>query len=131
MTPVEPPEALAAARAAWIDAVNAGDLDAYTDLVTEGILWFAPGPLVIEGRTAFRHWLAPFLERYAYGFSIETSGVQVAERWAIEEGAFRSELTDRSSGETFVHEGRMVVFWRRGDDGAWRIDRYADMTDPA
>lgn len=122
------PGRLVESRQAWIEAVNRTDLDAYADVVCEDVVWIPPGQDAVQGRVAFRDWLAPFFEAYGYAFDVEDSDVNMAGDWAVETGEFRSRMTSRESGETMEHAGRFVLLWRREDDGRWRIERYVDVT---
>lgn len=118
-------------RREWRAAVNAGDLDAYADLVTEDLVWLPPAGDAIEGRKGFRDWLEPFFGRYSYEFSVEPARVRAFEGWCAETGTFRSVMTPRSGGEPQVHGGSYTLLWRREDDGVWRIERYVDGLGPA
>lgn len=122
------PDGLIQRQRSWIQAVNQTDLVAYADLVSEDVVWLPPGQTSIEGRKAFETWLAPFLERYSYEFSIDEPSFRMADDWALEKGGFRSLMTSRSGGEAMEHRGRFIVLWRRDDDAQWRIDRYVDDT---
>lgn len=122
------PGRLVESRQAWIEAVNRTDLDAYADIVCDDVVWIPPGQDAVQGRAAFRDWLAPFFEVYTYAFDVEDAEVNVAGDWAVETGEFHSRMTSRESGETMEHAGRFVLLWRREDDGRWRIERYVDVT---
>lgn len=122
------PGGLVESHRAWIRAVGATDVDAYADVVCEDVVWLPPGGDPVEGRAAFRRWLAPFFEAYDYDFTIDDAAISVTGGYAVEKARFRSAMTSRSGGETMEHEGRFIVLWRRDDDGRWRIDRYVDDT---
>jgi uncharacterized protein (TIGR02246 family) len=112
---------------AWIAAVTSGDVDAYANLVTEDVVWMPPhGPAVVVGRAAFRSWLRPFFEEYAYEFSLDGLKSRGSERWIAETGTFRSRMTPASGGAPAEHGGRYLALWRRDDD-VWRIERYVDL----
>lgn len=122
------PDRLAGSRQAWIEAVNRTDLDAYADVVCDDVVWIPPGQQAVQGRAAFRDWLAPFFEAYAYTFDVDDAEVRMAGAWAVETGVFRSRMTSRATGETLEHTGSFLILWRREDDGRWRIERYVDVT---
>lgn len=122
------PDGLGESRRAWMAAVKRTDLAAYADLVCDDVVWLPPGRPAFQGRGAFRDWLAPFFEAYAYELDIEDSVVRVAGGWAVETGDFRSRMTSHATGETMEHAGSFIVLWRRDDDGRWRIERYMDVT---
>lgn len=120
------PEGLAASHRAWVDAVDGTDLDDYAGLVCEDVVWLPPGEDAIEGRGAFREWLAPFFEEWRYAFTVVDARFRVAGGRAMEKGRFVSRMTSRSGSEEVEHVGHFVILWRRDDDGTWRIERYAD-----
>jgi aspartate racemase len=109
----------------WIAAVNATDIDAYARLVTEDLVWLPPHGDPVVGRPAFRAWLEPFFEAYAYDFTID--GVEALETtgWIAETGEFVSRMTPRSGGPQASHSGRFFALWRR-EEGHWRMERYVD-----
>lgn len=122
------PDGLENSHRCWLEAVEQGDLDAYVDLVVEDVVWIAPGPVALEGRMAFRDWLAPFLEQHIYAMSVSDPDIRVAGRWAVEKGMFHSHISPRTGGDAMEHTGRFLTLWRHGADGKWRIDRYIDDT---
>lgn len=123
----DPKEALAARRREWVAAVESGDVERYAALLTPDAEWIPTSGEALVGRDAFRAWVAPFMERYAYRSELDPDLVRVAGDRAVERGRFVSRMTPREGGRTASHEGRYVVIWRR-DSGAWRIDRYVDVT---
>ena len=128
---VEPDQSsggLPSRRRQWMAVVAASDADAYTDLVTEGVVWVPPGGEAILGRPAFRAWVQPFFRDFTYEFTVHPADVVVLEDWAVELGRFISRLSSRSAGSRIQHAGRYVVLWARGEDRIWRIDRYLDVT---
>lgn len=109
----------------WIAAVASTDIDAYAALVTADLVWIPPTGDAIVGRAAFRSWLAPFFERYAYDFAIADIRAHQTERWIAETGEFTSRMTPDSGGPAATHSGRFFMLWRREQD-VWQIERYVD-----
>lgn len=118
---------LEAARARWVAAVNARDLEAYCDIVTEDVVWLPPAGDVVRGRSGFREWLAPFFDRFEYAFRLLDPRAREAGGWAVEAGGFRSRLRP-PGGDWSEHAGSYTLLWRRDGDGPWRIERYVDDT---
>lgn len=125
-TVAELPDALAESHRAWIEAVDRTDLEAYAELVCEDVVWLPPGEEAVEGREAFREWLAPFFEEWRYDFSVEDARFRVAGGRAMEKGRFVSRMAARVGPKEVEHVGHYVVLWRRDEDDTWRIERYAD-----
>lgn len=121
-------QAIAQRRRQWVEAVNGRDVDGYVGLLTADVVWLPPGQPALRGRTAFRDWVRPFFDQYAYNFSIDGVRLRVHGDWALERATFTSQLTPVEGGEPMSHTGTYVLLWRRDDDGVWRIERYADDT---
>jgi uncharacterized protein (TIGR02246 family) len=112
----------------WIAAVNARDVDRYLDLLTDDIVWLPPGAAALSGKAAFGAWVQPFFERFDYEFALTDPDVRVAGGWAVERGAFQTQMRSLSDGQSGHHGGRYLVLWRTDADDMWRIERYIDET---
>ena len=110
----------------WIAAVEATDIDAYADLVTEDLVWIPPHGDAVVGRAAFRSWLRPFFGAFAYDVSLDGIEAHEAGRWIAEVGEFTSRMTPLAGGAPATHSGRYFALWRREGE-AWRIERYVDL----
>lgn len=113
-------------RRRWVDVVNAGDAERYSQLLTPDAVWIPPGQPPVEGREAIREWLEPLFSRYKYRFSLRGSRVQLAGNWAVERGDFASQLTRKQGGAAHSRNGSYIVLWRQNEAGEWRIERYID-----
>lgn len=121
-------EAVARRRAEWVELVNGRNAEGYADLLTEDVVWLPPVGEPIEGREAFRAWLAPFFRSWEYEFTAEPTRVHPFDGWCAELGRFLSRLTPADGGETREHGGEYFILWRLDRDGTWRIERYVDVT---
>ena len=125
----EIPAGLRRTREKWLRVVNAGDPDAYAELLSEEGLWLPPRQEPVLGRAAFREWLRPFFDRYEYDFSLQRTRIRVRGDSAVETGGFVSRMTPKQGGETMEHRGTYTLVWRCEEDGEWRIERYVDDTE--
>ena len=114
-------------RRAWIAAVEGGDVDDYSAIVTEDVVWFPPVGDPLQGRAAFKRWLEPFMGAFRYNLRLAPATSKEGGGWAYETGAFRSIMEPLDGSATQEHEGHYLVLWRKGNDGAWRIERYVDL----
>ena len=121
-------QAIEEQRYAWIRAVNARDVEAYLEVLTEDIVWLPPGQSALHGRAAFAAWVEPFLESFNYEFDITDPAVRVAGDCAVERGTCHSKMTSLADGSAGEHSGSYIVLWRKDNDNAWRIERYIDET---
>ena len=110
----------------WLDAVNGADIEAYARMMTEDLIWLPPDGEPIIGRAAFRNWLRPFFEAYAYEFALEDVQACETDGWIAETGAFITRMTPRAGGTGATHGGRYFALWRPGTGGEWQIERYVD-----
>ena len=113
-------------RRRWVDVVNAGDAERYSQLMMPDAVWIPPGQPPVEGRDAIREWLEPLFSVYKYRFALRGSRVQLAGDWAVERGDFASRLTRKSGGDAQSRRGSYIVLWRQNESGEWRIERYID-----
>lgn len=114
-------------RDLWTAAVNARDLQSYLELLTEDIVWIPPGQQALHGRDAFASWVEPFFRQFGYELALTAEQVRIAGDWAVERGAFHTTMTS-PDGRSGHHAGSYLVWWRRGVDDVWRIERYVDAT---
>jgi uncharacterized protein (TIGR02246 family) len=119
---------LDARRGEWIARVNAGDLDGYTAMMADDVIWIPPGQAALDGRDNVRAWLAPMFEEFAYELTVTGVEVRVTGDWAVERGVFTSRLRPRAATEWSEHGGLYFLLWKRRDD-EWYIGRYVDVTD--
>ena len=120
------PSAVSARRQEWVRAVCEADLDGYTSIVTEDVVWLPSTGDPVVGRGAFRRWLEPFLSRYEYTFTVDPLDVRMFDGWCAELGLFRSRLVPRDVGDPLEHAGRYFLLWRLDEQGEWCIERYVD-----
>jgi uncharacterized protein (TIGR02246 family) len=113
-------------RFKWIEAISSGNLEAFSELLTEDAVWLPPGQVAVAGRPAIRAWLAPLFVQFNYDFSITNVQVRLVGEWAVEKAHFTSQLTHKHSGEAMQHESCYIVLWRQEEGGIWRIERYID-----
>lgn len=107
----------------WVEAVNAGDLEAFVDLYADDVVRFPPDAEPVVGREAVRAMEQSWLTENELHAEAPTEGGFVAGDRAVAWGSFRIRQTVRATGETFGYGGRWMSVYRRGDDGTWRIWR--------
>lgn len=122
------PHALEERHREWIQVVNGGDIDAYCEILTVDAVWIPPRSEPVEGREAFKNWLAPFVERYSYQFDLSDQRIHVAGNRAFERARFTSEMTPKSGGASMTHSGTFTALWMKEQDNNWYIERYIDDT---
>jgi uncharacterized protein (TIGR02246 family) len=117
-------------HSAWIDAVNAGDLDRLLSLMAGDVVFLSPGQAPC-GR-----------EEFPTGFSAAHRQFQVRCISKIEEVVVLGEiaytlckdslsLTPRAGGEAMQLAGHRITLYRRQPDGRWLLARDAHTLTPA
>jgi ketosteroid isomerase-like protein len=102
-----------ARREDWVAIVNAGDIDRYLNLLTEGCVWIPRDLPAITGKPAIGEWRMPFFNRFTYEFSITDIHPRGVGYWAVERAVFESRMTPKGGGEPMSHGEISVVLWRR------------------
>lgn len=123
-------DALRALHAAWIDAVNARDLDRLLGWMTDDAVFLGPGQAPLD-RAAFQ---AGFLAGHAQSLIHCVSTLQeVVVVGDIAHARSRDTLsvTPRAGGDTLALAGHRLTVYRRQPDGCWRMARDAHTLAPA
>lgn len=108
-------DALAAAR-------QSGDAEAFVALFTDDGVYMMPGLPDAAGRAAVRTLATKRFEgSKAEDIKILKRDVRVTEDMAYELAWF-SEISRRDQAMRL--QGRQFIVWKRGSDGAWRVQRY-------
>lgn len=114
-------EAIAAARDAFITALQRGDVTAASAAYTGDARLLAPSAELVTGRQSIaRFWQAGVdagvdsIELHALDLEVEPGG-----QAALEIGRYVLRLTS-PSGELIVDRGRYLLVYRHEPDGAWR-----------
>lgn len=117
-------------HAAWIEAVNAGDLVRLLTLMTEDVVFLNPGQ-------------APFgRDEFAAAFSAAHLKARIRCRSELEEVVVAGEVAytrsrdalsviNRDGGEATQLAGHRMTIYRRQPDGRWRLARDAHTLSPA
>lgn len=114
-----------AAHASYVDAIATGDVDAMLAVMTDDVVFMAPGFERLVGKDEIRPWLAGYIEAYDARWEKDELEFVVAGDWAFEQYAYRSTVTPRAGGDTARDTGKGLIVWRRGSDGVWRVARDA------
>lgn len=109
---------------AWMDATRSGEIDRVLDLMTDDVIFLAPGGEPF-GKDEFR----AHFERSA-GVRIDAVNdiqeVHVAGEWAWMRSRLAIEVTP-PSGEVVHRSGHALSVLRKGPDGRWRLFRDANL----
>lgn len=113
-----------AAHAAWIAAVNAGDLAWLLDAMTQDVVFINPGQAPF-GREQFPTGFNAGHAQYALTCSSELEEVVVVGDFAWTRARDAVALVPRNGGEPFTVRGHRLTLYRRQGDGRWLLARDA------
>ena len=112
-------ERIARTSRAFSQAYVSGDLEALSALYTEDALLLPPNRDV-RGRQAIRAYFTPGPGRRQVAHATTSSELRVDGDTAIDVGTWTS-TWQRHGEEPQTSSGRYLVVWKRGADGAWRM----------
>lgn len=107
----------------WFYAMQDGDLDKLTALVTDDVLVKPPDAAPVEGKNALRQALGPFLEAYSETVDFDIQEVEVCGQLAFARILERAKVTPKSGGEASCMTGMHFTILRRQNNGKWLIAR--------
>ena len=122
-----------AAHDGYVAAINSNDVDALMAMLTDDIVYQAPGGPEVVGKVAVREWISGYVAAYRTHWEKSSLGFTVNGDWAFERYTYKSTDTDRKTGEVATDVGKGINIFRRGADGKWRvaIDGWSSDTPPA
>ncbi|HEX9649119.1 MAG TPA: nuclear transport factor 2 family protein [Cyclobacteriaceae bacterium] len=119
-------KAIRAQREKWIEAVNNGDIDAISEIMSDDAVWMPASIPALNGKKAILDWIKPSIDNFDHQFSISHQDLKGAGNWVVEHADFSHSLTPKDGGETTEFPGSYIVIWRWEKDNVWRIERYVD-----
>jgi uncharacterized protein (TIGR02246 family) len=108
----------------WFAASRSGDIDAIIALMEEDAVFMSPGAEPF-GRDAFKA-MAAQMKHMQLDMQSDILEIKILGDWAF----FRSRLqvgVTPPGGKTLRRAGQTLTILRKGDDGAWRLARDANM----
>jgi uncharacterized protein (TIGR02246 family) len=122
-------QAIRDVHAAWIAAVNAGELGRLFDLMADDVVFLGPGQAPF-GRDGFRAGFSSARERLLFRCTSELQDVQVVGDVATTVGRDSLSLRPRDGGDATALAGHRLTVYRRQSDGRWLLARDAHTLSP-
>lgn len=125
-----PAEAIAAANAAFAKSFNAGDAAAVASHYTEDASVLPPGANRADGRAAIEAFWKGAIDGGLKNLTLKGIKVGARDDLAYEDGVFTLDVPGSNGAMTTIN-GKYIVVWKKGSDGAWRLYRDIWNTGPA
>jgi ketosteroid isomerase-like protein len=126
------PDADAAAHAAhdaYIDAINANNVDNFLATVTDDLVYLPPNSAAIVGKSDVGPWVQAYFEAFHTEWVKTTIEFVVQGDLAYEWYTYQVTDTPRDGGDVTTDSGNGINIYRRGADGTWRVSRDVWATD--
>ena len=105
-------------------ALNAGDLDSFMSLLTDGSMRMIPNMPALVGKDAIRDFFQSSFEQNAVEVDGLIEEVIVCGDWAFIQGTYTYTITRKVGGEVIRDDsGKWVAFNKRQPDGTWKYHR--------
>jgi uncharacterized protein (TIGR02246 family) len=116
--------------AEWHRATAAGDVDAVLRLMSEDVVFLAPGKPPLKGRGTFANGLRTLLGSHRVDSTGDVQEVIVSDDLAYSWTALEVTITAQSGGKPHVRSGSALSIFRRQADGKWLLVRDANLLPP-
>jgi uncharacterized protein (TIGR02246 family) len=124
-------QAIEAANAKAMDAINRGDTATALANYAEDAVVMQPGMAMMNGRAAISQGFAGLMAQFTpSNMKFTTSDVVVSGDLAVETGQYEMTLTPKG-GKPMNDKGKYLTIWRRQADGSWKIIRDINNSDAA
>jgi ketosteroid isomerase-like protein len=111
----------AQAHGGYVAAINSNDVETLMAVLTDDVVYQAPGAPEVVGKAAVKAWVADYFGAYNTKWEKTSIGFTVSGDWAFERYTYKSVDTDRKTGVATTDVGKGVNVYRRGGDGKWRV----------
>ena len=126
--------AINAAKTAFREAFNCGDVDGLVAIADANLVNFSdgqPSEFGESGIEAWRNRLAALFERFAAKLSIIVIEIRLQGDTAYDYGWHDLTLTPRHGGQPVYRRERYVDIWRKNTEDKWKLWMYMDNQDVA
>jgi len=117
------------AHDAYVEAINSNDVGRMLDMLTDDVVFMAPGTPVFVGKDAIRPWLEGYVAWAHTHWDKPVRELVVHGDWAFERYDWASTDTPHDGSGVVTDSGWGLLVYRREADGVWRVARDAWGTD--
>jgi ketosteroid isomerase-like protein len=114
-------QTIRAAEIKAVEALDAGDVDAYMAAYPEGSVWLPPNSPSVSGPEAIRALASQLAAGPDFAFHVEPTTVEVSRSGdlAYLVGSFQMTVND-ATGNPVTDRGKFVEVWRKHPDQTWK-----------
>ena len=116
--PIDVSDEIQAANDAFMEAFNAGDMEAVAMKYTENAKLFPENTGIVQGRETIQTFWGGASEMGVAKAELKTTVAEGFGETAIEEGTY----TLYAAGDIQIDKGKYIVIWKKVD-GKWLIDK--------
>ena len=120
-----------AAISAWNNGLDAGDIEAMVSVCHPDTVTVNEGQPVTIGTQAIRDKYNPRIAAAEITSGYDIEQLQFFGDVAVVSGRFYGTMKMRDTGDIRKPEGRLVLVYKRDDDGAWKMILDMDNNGPA
>lgn len=110
-----------AAHGSYVAAINSNDAEKLKSVLTEDVVYQAPGAPEMVGKAAVGEWIAGYFAAYQAKWEKTSHGFTVSGDWAFERYTYKSIDTDRKTGAVTTDVGKGINIYHKDADGQWRV----------
>ena len=110
-------------KAAWLAAVEAGDVDGLMSLATDDVVAMHPSGKTTHGKEQLADDFRQFFAKFRMEQTVTCEESIVAGEWAFDRSRVITKLLPLGGGEPSEIRSRAVVILRRSADGSWKVAR--------
>jgi ketosteroid isomerase-like protein len=124
--------AINAAKTAFREALNCGDVDGLVAIADASLVNFSDGQPSEFGKSgidAWRNRLAAMFERFTAKLSVIVIEIRLQGDLAYDYGWHDLMLTPRDGGQPVHRRDRYVDIWRKNKEDKWKLWMYMDNQD--
>lgn len=123
-------DAIKAAVDEWNNGLDSGDLERMIATCDPDVVTCNNGQPTTIGTQAIRDKYAPRIAAAKIKSSYHYEHIRIFGDFAVVVGQFGGEMTDKISGKVRTAEGRLLIGYRRDDQGNWKMALDVDNNEP-
>ncbi len=109
----------------YVTAINSNNLDTLMGMLTDDVVFMAPGAAPMVGKDALKPWLEGYLQAFKTHWEKTVHEFVVSGEWAFERYSWKSTDTPVGGGDALTDTGWGFVVYHHDTDGKWRVARDA------